>query len=96
MNEQVKSFISAQELKYPMVLVRPPSDPASLHLLLSAQDLAACKGDPDAFLERLKEKGPGLGVGVRDAEAAGERKGGGGEEGVAEKKRKGSWLGSKW
>jgi len=67
----VKSFISTNSLKYPMVLLRPAKEPARLEHLISREELAECRGDPEVFLQRLKVKGEGFGVSVRDEDGEG-------------------------
>jgi len=84
--EEVRAFIKTKELKYPMVLLRPPTDTTRLEQLMSRDELTEFKGDPGDFVKNLGEKGEPFGLSVTDE---GEGKG----EGHVERRK--SWL-AKW
>lgn len=52
--EQTKAYVQSNDLQYPTVLAHEEGQ--GLKLVMDSGELAGFKGDPQAFMQRAKEK----------------------------------------
>ncbi|KAL9021817.1 MAG: hypothetical protein Q9185_000944 [Variospora sp. 1 TL-2023] len=51
---ETKGFVQSQGLQFPMVLAK--DEGSGLRSVMSSEELAAFKGDPQAFMQKLRQK----------------------------------------
>ncbi|KAL9590293.1 MAG: hypothetical protein Q9203_000916 [Teloschistes exilis] len=54
LDKETKSFVQSQSLRYPMVLAQ--EEASGLRVLMDDRQLAGFKGDPQAFMQTLRER----------------------------------------
>ncbi|KAI4125090.1 MAG: hypothetical protein LQ338_004460 [Usnochroma carphineum] len=55
LSDELKKFVTDNELKYPVVLSGDGS--SDLRVAIGSEELGACKGDAEAFIGKLRERG---------------------------------------